>query len=224
MATKPVTLPEWASDAAADVVIPSAGKKLLGWIKGERPPAQYFNWWQELVYNWIQYLDDLAAQNFAWTATHSFAASTTLPADTFMHYGTREEAVLALTHVDGVNWTQDIPNGWATCTLAGDLAVPLRLATGERLKTVTYRRRGNTTVDVDAYVKVIDGTTGAVSVINSGGVHFDDDNIAAAWGNVTLDVTDTTMDAGDAAYLMLSSNAGGAALLVSTVSYTYDRP
>ena len=55
---KPAALPEWATDAGADVVEPSTGKKEIGWEAEERPPAQFLNWWQELVYDWLSYLND----------------------------------------------------------------------------------------------------------------------------------------------------------------------
>jgi len=54
MATKPTTLPQWATTGT--VTEPSAGKKALGWI-AEKPPFAYLNWILNLVYQWIQYLD-----------------------------------------------------------------------------------------------------------------------------------------------------------------------
>lgn len=74
--TDPSKLPEWAT-GAADVVEPSAGKKGTGWVNGERPPPEYFNWWQELVHDWTEALNQytrrllkmligLALGNFEW--------------------------------------------------------------------------------------------------------------------------------------------------------------
>lgn len=54
---KPSTLPEWATDGDAQVVEPTSGKKAIGWVPREHPPAQYLNWWQRLVYEWIEWLD-----------------------------------------------------------------------------------------------------------------------------------------------------------------------
>jgi len=54
---KPAKLPVWATDAAADVEEPPAAKKLVGWLK-EKPPHQWFNWWQELVHDWCAFVDD----------------------------------------------------------------------------------------------------------------------------------------------------------------------
>lgn len=56
----PASLPEWCSNPSdpADIVEPGAAKKEDGWNASERPPAQYFNWWQNLVYLWVEWLSD----------------------------------------------------------------------------------------------------------------------------------------------------------------------
>lgn len=54
---RPTQLPEWATGVSAEVVEPSAAKKLLGWVV-EKPAHQFFNWWQELVHDWILYLSE----------------------------------------------------------------------------------------------------------------------------------------------------------------------
>ena len=56
----PSTLPRWA-DISGAIVTPTSGKLDLGWIPGERPPAQYLNWWMNLVYQWINYLNSNAS-------------------------------------------------------------------------------------------------------------------------------------------------------------------
>lgn len=55
MATKPTSLPEWASSGV--IVEPAAGKKALGWTT-ERPAYTFFNWLFNLIYQWIQYLNE----------------------------------------------------------------------------------------------------------------------------------------------------------------------
>lgn len=78
--TKPTTLPRWGEIAGSQGVVganevePASGKKDTGWVPGEEPPAEYFNWWKRLVYDWIQYINDLANQAFTWTAAHVFNA------------------------------------------------------------------------------------------------------------------------------------------------------
>lgn len=54
--TRPSTLPEWATDVGATVEEPLTAKKKEGWVPDEIPPPGWFNWWQELVYDWIYYM------------------------------------------------------------------------------------------------------------------------------------------------------------------------
>jgi len=67
MATKPTTLPRWATDGAALLVEPNEGKKDIGWVVAEPPPAQVINWQENLTYQWCAYLDDLEAQALTFT-------------------------------------------------------------------------------------------------------------------------------------------------------------
>jgi hypothetical protein len=94
MADRPDKLPEWAASGA--IVEPSSGIKAVGWVGGEEPPAEYFNWWQNLAYQWallqsyvyegrrvwrcepwhIVTADLTPAPNFGfWTATGGFAST-----------------------------------------------------------------------------------------------------------------------------------------------------
>jgi hypothetical protein len=54
---KPTQLPEWATGAGADVSEPNAARKALGWVAGLVPPAGHQNWWQNLVYDWLAWLE-----------------------------------------------------------------------------------------------------------------------------------------------------------------------
>lgn len=56
MARPSDSVPEWATGGGAAVTEPGSGKKSLGWIIGELPPAQYFNWYQRAAYRWINWL------------------------------------------------------------------------------------------------------------------------------------------------------------------------
>lgn len=54
---KPTNLPRWADTAnPADVVEPTEGQKGSGWALNQIPPHTYFNWWKNLVYVWIAWL------------------------------------------------------------------------------------------------------------------------------------------------------------------------
>jgi hypothetical protein len=58
MASKPGTLPRWATVGGAQIVEPTEGKKTQGFNVQEKPPSQYFNWLYNLIYQWTQYLND----------------------------------------------------------------------------------------------------------------------------------------------------------------------
>lgn len=58
MTSPPNKLPEWATGGSADITEPLLSKKQLGWVGGatpDRPPAQFFNWWQNLSYQWMEF-------------------------------------------------------------------------------------------------------------------------------------------------------------------------
>lgn len=65
---KPTDIPTWATDAdypagpdawsaTPTKVEPSTGQKEEGWDPAQRPPAQYWNWWMNLVGQWLEYVD-----------------------------------------------------------------------------------------------------------------------------------------------------------------------
>jgi len=55
---KPTTIPDWISDDdAAKIDTPSASKQAEGWLSGEKPPFQYFNWFWNVISKWIKWWD-----------------------------------------------------------------------------------------------------------------------------------------------------------------------
>ncbi|HVJ27421.1 MAG TPA: hypothetical protein VM493_07745, partial [Vicinamibacterales bacterium] len=65
--TRPSDLPEWASGATyatgpdagtATKIEPSAGEKADGNVRGTAPSPQKFNWWMNLVSEWVEYFAD----------------------------------------------------------------------------------------------------------------------------------------------------------------------
>ena len=69
----------WIFIAAADAVDtePTEGQKDVGWIPGQRPPAQIFNWLLWVIYRWLLWLQDIQNQALTWTTTGTFAPTTT---------------------------------------------------------------------------------------------------------------------------------------------------
>lgn len=55
--SRPDQLPEWASGTGADRTEPPSGQKETGWQSGQVPPAGWWNWWANLVYLWLVYID-----------------------------------------------------------------------------------------------------------------------------------------------------------------------
>lgn len=53
---KPSQLPTWATDPGANITDPGTAKKAQGWI-AELPPHEFFNYWQNLVYQWVVHFD-----------------------------------------------------------------------------------------------------------------------------------------------------------------------
>jgi hypothetical protein len=62
MAAKPAALPRWGETTGAVVgpneTTPNSGKQDVGYVAGEKPPAQYENWLKRLAYKWLQYVSD----------------------------------------------------------------------------------------------------------------------------------------------------------------------
>lgn len=54
--SKPSESPIWATDGGALIQDPGIAKRQEGW-RVEIPPVEFFNYWQNLVGNWIEYLD-----------------------------------------------------------------------------------------------------------------------------------------------------------------------
>lgn len=61
---KPIDSAEWATteqinpvSGQSNIVKPPAGQVEYGWFFNQKPPRQYFNWWQNTVGNWIEWLN-----------------------------------------------------------------------------------------------------------------------------------------------------------------------
>ena len=54
----PDDLPVWATSGSAEILDPPDAKKALGHVSGEPASAGLFNAWWNLVYRWIDYLNE----------------------------------------------------------------------------------------------------------------------------------------------------------------------
>lgn len=98
----PTELPEWASGGSAAITDPTLAEKQLGWTDGEEPPAEYFNWWMNLVFLWISYLSTAALKGVAqsFTALQTFAAGLTVPfGQTLTVFGSQSGPALGFTSI-----------------------------------------------------------------------------------------------------------------------------
>jgi len=74
---KPTDLPVWATDASYPAgsdpwsgeptkVEPLSGEQALGWEPGKKPAAEWMNWKDNLVYQWLAWLDGIALADGIW--------------------------------------------------------------------------------------------------------------------------------------------------------------
>ena len=58
--SKPATKPAWIpDDDPAKIIAPSESKQNTGWLSGEKPVYQFFNWFFNIVSKWIAYLEEI---------------------------------------------------------------------------------------------------------------------------------------------------------------------
>jgi len=78
MSAKPGTLPRWANVGGA-IVVPPAGTQDVGHVAGEQPLHSYENWYKNLVYQWIVWLNDgdVALHNVSATGTLAVTGAAT---------------------------------------------------------------------------------------------------------------------------------------------------
>jgi hypothetical protein len=130
MATKPSTEPRWAdaqTDPDAVTTTPTSGEQDQGWHDDEIPTAGVFNWFFNLVYQWIAYVNA------------SFRAD-----GAGVRYVDRTTRVPIQGFAASANWTFGLLTAgnvtyWLADTAATSLASDLPVATGDRVKAVTVR-------------------------------------------------------------------------------------
>lgn len=63
MATKPTEYLNW-NPSQSNVDEPPSGQKTSGWLPAQTLPAQYQNWIENLIDQWIQWFDFISGTNF----------------------------------------------------------------------------------------------------------------------------------------------------------------
>lgn len=116
-----------------------------------------------------------------------------------------------------------VENNWTAISFylassgLGRSLVPLQFREGDRIKSITFGRYGNASANLTTYCYAVTaaGTTPSIGSVL-------DTAPAAAWADTTLNVTDTTLAAGEA--IVIEFNASATGLRVGTIRVTYDRP
>lgn len=152
---KPTVLPRWAN-VGGSVVTPSSGKMDIGWLGGEKPPAQYLNWLGLNTYTWLAWVDTLINSSDQWTKG--------VVADANLHVqvsGTGQfkhgDRTLVLGPQDFV-----IDGGVALLSTAGYMSISasaarvayaaIHLPTGKRIKSVTVYMNPQSTASMRPYL------------------------------------------------------------------------
>lgn len=65
----------------ADVTAPDTTHMDEGWQDAEEPAHSYFNYWMNLVYLWLVYLDGLTGEALTWTALETFSKGVSITND-----------------------------------------------------------------------------------------------------------------------------------------------
>lgn len=72
MATKPSTVPLWATNGGTTVE-PLLAEKQAGWLSAKKLPARWMNWRDNLTYLWILWLQAYESEAHIWTALQTFS-------------------------------------------------------------------------------------------------------------------------------------------------------
>lgn len=225
---KPVQVPTWATDTNYSTgafsgtptkTEPSTPKKARGWDPGEKPGAQSLNWWKNLTGAWLDFLNPLFTSGGGFTAATN--EHVTVSGTGEFKHGDRTMVISALdmkpsTH--GNHTYQITPvaiNSTATITFVGAIVLDV----GERLKTVTFAIKGDgvTNMRLEVY-KTTSPPSPADTKIGDSGVLTP----SATWTDSLVNVTDTTIAAGEAIGFFITCNGTG--LSAGNVKCVYDHP
>lgn len=113
---QPSDTPNWSTSGTKTE--PSAPKQAQGWLVGEKVPAQWLNWWMNLVYQWIVYLKNLSSEAFTWTAAHTFESTLDVEDTLFAHGGSQLQGFFKLSYTDESNTAGPITIGNQVCGTA----------------------------------------------------------------------------------------------------------
>ncbi len=153
----------WANAplAGGDVTEPDNTTKSHGWQAAEEPPHSFLNYWMNVVYLWVAYLDGLPAEAMTWTAAHVFGSGITVNQDTL-----NADAITATGNGtgSGANLTGGATGAGLTVT-KGAGATAAILADGDVVST-----SGSVVAAADLSVGGSGGITGNLTVGGTAGI------------------------------------------------------
>lgn len=109
--------------------------------------------------------------------------------------------------------------GYAQSHAAGVLYVAIPLKEGDQVTTVTYSLFGDGAADLSASTGMYRMPPGGTPVALGTGAQS---NPAAAWNDITINVTDYTLASGNCIYMAFDANAAN--IRIGTIRVTYNRP
>lgn len=163
---KPTDLAIWADGGGAEITVPTSSKQHAGWL-AEKPPHQYFNWWMNIVYTWVLYLNDLANQAFTWAAQHTFTLQPVFPSPSWT-------AVTSIGTLWGAASSPQGPACWKDSAglirLNGQVGKASNSTAGETACTLPAGFRPNKEQNLVTYVSTGGGNLAIPITISTGGV------------------------------------------------------
>ncbi len=236
--TQPANLPVWDTNGT-NMATPAAGQQASGWTAGQGANSSWMNWWMNLVYLWLLWLQSITQQALTWTGLQTFSAAATFnagavaaPATSAVGeaWGVDSGVVVASQNVvaysgswgPAITASSGLPAG-STIVLTEDDAAQFRVCLAGRDERVMrgvvhIHFAAATSIPVGAGVQI------AGAVIPGGTFHS---GPLAAWGTAgTMHIADPITDGGDTgqpfvalvqlnsngtitAYLLAMQNTGG---------------
>ena len=232
MATKPTKLPQWSTNGGVDSLTgqannlePPTAKKQAGFKGREKPARNWLNWLLNNIYTWCQYLDDLAAQAFTWTAVHIFSAAATFNSTVTIagadvrHGNTTLSLSTPVAASPAGQWVATLGNSnyWTSTANNDVLSFVVPLQVGDRIRKVYVYMDDNGSVTT-AYLRKLT-TAGVATTVASKGTSG-----AAGFFTVQIDGgsnIDHTVAAQETLVVQISASAGSQR--VAAVEVLYDR-
>lgn len=121
--SKPTHDPTWATDTGASITDPGSTKQADGWVADERPPAHYFNWWMNLIGDYVDFFRGFLDSNEEHTYSSAKSRTVRLSPVNGWAYGPTPEWSLQSNGLDS-----EIPAAWSESDfgrLAFDLSAHL---------------------------------------------------------------------------------------------------